>query len=154
MCAGYLTACFGNSMMPESVRASCEAGELLLEAMEEVLSQLDAMRASRRGEAVVEAWRGRLQHKSARRERDACAMGMAEWSRKHGFFYLLLAHQQRREAARAAAAYKFWRHALLQSVFGAWGPLFKLRQAERIGEADRSLRRALQRCRSRAVLDR
>ena len=140
--------------MPESVRASCEAGELLLEAMEEVLSQLDAMRASRRGEAVVEAWRGRLQHKSARRERDACAMGMAEWSRKHGFFYLLLAHQQRREAERAAAAYKFWRHALLQSVFGAWGTLFKLRQAERIGEADRSLRRALQRCRSRAVLDR
>ena len=138
----------------ESVRASCEAGELLLEAMAEVLSQLDAIRAGRRAEAAMAAWRGRLQHKSARRERDACAMGMAEWSRKHGFFYLLLAHQQQREAERAAAACKFWRHAVLQCVFDAWGPLFKLRQAERIGEADRSLRRALQRCRSRGVLDR
>lgn len=140
--------------MPESLRASCEAGELMFEAMSEVLSQLDSMRAGRKAEAVVSAWRGRLKSKSARRERDACAMEMAEWSRKHGFFYLLLAHQQQREAERAAAACKFWRHGLLQSVFEAWGPLFKLCQAERIGEADRSLRRALQRCRSRAVLDR
>jgi hypothetical protein len=39
--------------------------------MAEVPSQLDAMRAGRRAEAAVAAWRGRLQLKSARRERDA-----------------------------------------------------------------------------------
>ena len=141
-------------MPDESVRASCEAGELLLEALAVVLGQLDGVRAHRTAAAAVAAWRGQLQHKRARRESEACAVGMAEWSRKHAHFYVLLVHRQQRDAERAAAACRFWRHGLLQAVFGAWGPLFKLHQAERIGEADRSLRRALQRCRSRAALDR
>lgn len=134
--------------------ASADADGLFELMTASVISQLDLIRAGRLAAAAAAGWRAYVKHRRAQRERAECAFEMAHWSRLHAHFYAMLAHQQVRDAERCGKGREFRRLGLLQSVFIAWGPLFKLRQAERIGEADRCMRRAVLRCRLRASLDR
>jgi len=120
----------------------------------DVIVHLGSMRSDRLVAAAWRGWCGLVCARRAHRTCYECATEMARWSRQHRLFYAMLAHQQSGDASRRGIAEGFRRLGLLQSYFSAWGPLFKLQLAERIGEADRCLRRTVIRSRLRATLNR
>ena len=136
-------------------RAAAEDAASLFESMvESVVGKLGKVRAARLSARATEAWRSWLQHRRLVRECDACAISMAAWSRKHAAVGALVVHKQACAARRWATAIDFWRLRLLHAVFSAWGPLFQLYRAECVAVADLGMRRAAQRCRLRAAMDR
>jgi len=133
------------SMRPLSASAE---GSALFELMTaEVVASFGRVLAERAAAAAAAAWRDRVRCRQAKRERAACAAEMARWSCEYAHFSAMLEYQRLCAAGRLARAREFWRLSVLQSFFCAWGPDFKLRLAERIGDADRGMRRAVQRCR-------
>ena len=115
-------------------RVSAEADDIFELMTADVIAQLCALRAERIKAAVVAAWHGWGRDQRARRAQAACVSSMAKWNSKHVHFYALLEHQQQCDLDRQAAAFGFWSLRLVERVFCAWGPLFKLHLAERIGE--------------------
>lgn len=136
-----------------SLTASAE-GEHLFELLTaEVIGSLDSVRAMRTVAAATASWCARVRCSRAKHSRLACAADMARWSCMHSHFCAILEHQRVRASERLSRALAFWRISVLQHVFCAWGPDYEWRLAERIGEGDRLMRRAVHRFRLRATFD-
>ena len=147
---------FAGSAMSTAAVGLTASGDVesLFELMTaEVIMHLDGIRAGHILAAALTAWHERSQRKRARRDQIKMASGLANWSCKNSQFYALLAYQKQCDAERTVQALEFWRQNLLQCVFCAWGPLFKLHRAACIGEADRCLRRIVLRCRLRQAFE-
>ncbi len=147
---------FAGSAMSTAAVGLTASGDVesLFELMTaEVIMHLDGIRAGHILAAALTAWHERSQRKRTRRDQIKIASGLANWSCKNSQFYALLAYQKQCDAERTVQALEFWRQNLLQCVFCAWGPLFKLHRAACIGEADRCLRRIVLRCRLRQAFE-